>query len=571
MAHFTQGGHVPWLVALLLAGLVAVPVGALLSLPAIRLSGVYLALATFGFGVLMDKIIYTQNFMFGEAVGGIPVPRPTLKIGPLDLSSDNGFYYVLLALALVTVAVVFAIQRSRLGRLLRGLGDSPLALETQGTTLNVTRVIVFCVSAFFAAVAGALYVSLFHFAVGAQFSYLVSLQLVALLVITVVGEPWYAVLAAVGFVLVPGYITINGIENYLTIIFGLFAATFALTVNNTPQVPMALRNLLDRLGGRRAASLQPPTATPAVAMVGAGTAALSSSAPASAAPTSTAPVTAAGAPRSEAAADSGLEVRSLAVSFGGVRAVQDLSLVAPANKITGLIGPNGAGKTTTFNACCGQVKPSGGKVLLHGQDISRVGPAGRARRGVGRTFQRVELFDSLTVEENVRLGREAAMAGANPVTQVFSSKRDAATVHDAAGEAMELVGVGPLASLQAGLLPTGQRRLVELARTLAGPFDLLLLDEPSSGLDREETERFGEILQTVVRERGVGILLVEHDMALVRSVCEDIYVLDFGELIFKGTAAEMLASEIVRAAYLGSEAVDESAALPGAEPHLTDS
>ena len=122
----------------------------------------------------------------------------------------------------------------------------------------------------------------------------------------------------------------------------------------------------------------------------------------------------------------------------------------------------------------------------------------------------------------------------------------------AVDEAMELTGIRPLADLQAGLLPTGQRRMVELARVLAGPFDLLLLDEPSSGLDAGETRRFGEILLAAVAVRGVGILLVEHDMALVRQVCRNIYVLDFGQMVFEGSAAEMLASPVVRSAYLGS-------------------
>lgn len=553
MAHFAGDGGVPWLLALFLAGLVAVPVGALLSIPAIRLSGVYLALATFGFGVLMDKLIYTQDFMFGHQVGGIAVPRPSLSIGPIDFASDRGFYYVLLLLAILTVVLVFTIQRTRLGRLLRGLGDSPLALETQGTTPNVTRVIVFCISAFVAAIAGALYSSLFHFAAGSQFSYLLSLQLIALLVITVVGEPWYAVVCAGAFILIPGYLQIQGIDNYLTILFGVFAATFAMTMENTPQVPAFWRRFLDKAGGR-------PTVAESEVLQAqdADVRAADREERARVASLEPAP-----APAQRGDVTSGLEVRGLSVRFGGVQAVRELSLIAPGNRITGLIGPNGAGKTTTFNACCGQVKPTQGQILLHGSNVSRTGPAGRARRGLGRTFQRVELFDSLTVRENVRLGREATMAGANPITQVFSGPKDSGQLDAAAESAMELVGISRLADIQAGLLPTGQRRLVELARTLAGPFDMLLLDEPSSGLNHDETGLFGEILLEVVRERGAGILLVEHDMALVRAVCEQIYVLDFGELIFTGSAEEMLVSDVVRDAYLGSEAVVAAAPQGG--------
>jgi ABC-type branched-subunit amino acid transport system ATPase component len=230
-----------------------------------------------------------------------------------------------------------------------------------------------------------------------------------------------------------------------------------------------------------------------------------------------------------------------------------VTLAAPMGSITGLVGPNGAGKTTTFNACSGLVRPSDGEIMLHGRRVTSLGPAGRSRFGLGRSFQRVELFSSLTVRENVALGREASLAGANPVRQLVSSGAQRMTVRRAVEDAMELTGIGPLADLQAGLLPTGQRRMVELARVLAGPFDLLLLDEPSSGLDAGETRRFGEILTGAVAERGVGILLVEHDMALVRQVCQNIYVLDFGQMVFEGTAAEMLASPVVRNAYLGSE------------------
>ena len=184
--------------------------------------------------------------------------------------------------------------------------------------------------------------------------------------------------------------------------------------------------------------------------------------------------------------------------------------------------------------------------------MTGIGPAGRSRYGLGRTFQKAELFNSLSVRENVELGRESSMAGANPLTQLIGSPRDRAVVRRAVDEAMELTGIGPLSDLQAGLFPTGQRRLVELARVLAGPFDLLLLDEPSAGLDAGETVSFGNVLTGVVAERGAGILLVEHDMALVRQVCAHIYVLDFGRLVFEGSPTEMLNTDIVRAAYLGS-------------------
>ena len=252
----------------------------------------------------------------------------------------------------------------------------------------------------------------------------------------------------------------------------------------------------------------------------------------------------------------GLHVRDLTVRFGGAVAVDSFSLDAPTGRITGLIGPNGAGKTTTFNACTGMLTPTGGRVELDGADITHLPPAARARRGLGRTFQQVELFDSLTAAENVAIGREGALAAANPVRHILGRRGDRAEVQAAATEALDLCGIADLAGTRAGSLPTGHRRLVELARALAGCFHLLLLDEPSAGLDERESDAFAAILRRVVAERGIGILLVEHDMALVMEVCEYLFVLDFGKPLYAGTPVEVRSSTVVRDAYLGTEAVD---------------
>ncbi len=250
----------------------------------------------------------------------------------------------------------------------------------------------------------------------------------------------------------------------------------------------------------------------------------------------------------------GLSVEGLVVKFGGLVAVDGQTLTAPRGRITGLIGPNGAGKTTTFNACTGVIKPTAGTVKLFGEDITHYPSAARARRGLGRTFQRMELFDTLSVRENVAMGREAGMAGRNPFAHLRSTRGQKAEVRRISDAAMELCGISDLASHRPADLSTGQRRLIELARVVAGEFTVMLLDEPSSGLDGEETEAFGQILTSLVRERGVGILIVEHDMSLVMSTCDYIHVLDFGKPIFEGGPREVAGSELVRAAYLGSEA-----------------
>ena len=255
----------------------------------------------------------------------------------------------------------------------------------------------------------------------------------------------------------------------------------------------------------------------------------------------------------------GLVVENIVVRYGGHTAVNRISLSAPLGGLVGLIGPNGAGKTTTFNACTGLLRPTSGTVRLFGQDVTNAPPQLRAQRGLGRTFQRMELFDSLSVRENVALGREAGLAGSLPWRHLRGARRDGTTVRRATEAALAQCGIEALATRRPADLSTGQRRLVELARCIAGGFKLMLLDEPSSGLDKAETVLFGKILRSLIAENGVGILLVEHDMALVMSVCDYLYVMDFGQPIFQGTPAEVTTSEIVRAAYLGSEAVEVAA------------
>jgi ABC-type branched-subunit amino acid transport system ATPase component len=184
-------------------------------------------------------------------------------------------------------------------------------------------------------------------------------------------------------------------------------------------------------------------------------------------------------------------------------------------------------------------------------DLAGMRPHQRAQIGIGRTFQRMQLFDSFTVLDNVRLGREAALSGRSPLRQVVSLRSDRHDIHGAAALALDRAGISHLASARVASLSTGQRRLVELARALAGGFRMLLLDEPSSGLDNAETIAFGGVLRDAVAD-GMGLLLVEHDMKLVMSVCDYLYVLDFGKLIFEGTPGEVQASRKVREAYLGT-------------------
>ena len=516
---------IPWLPALILAGLVAVPVGALLSIPAIRLGGLYLALATFGFGLLLQFMFYTQDFMFGDSGAGREEPRPA-SFG-LGLDSDAGFYRLVLVLVVITLIGVVALERGRLGRLLRGLADSPMALVTNGTTVNVTRVLVFCLSAFLAAVAGAL-VGVANTTVSADsYQPLLSLTYFALVVIVAGREPWYAVLAAAGLILIPSYFDGADTTTWTTLLFGATAVVLAF-LGRIPAVPAPIRKAVDGVFRRTPAASSADGEAPVAAPV-----------------QRVEPLT--------------LRAQEVSVRFGGLVAVGGLDLETATGRVTGLIGPNGAGKTTTFDVLSGLRRPTGGSVVLGSEEVTRRDAASHARAGIGRTFQRMQLFDSLSVRENVQAGAEGSLAGVQPLRHVLPRRGDGAAVAARGQQALELCELSELADTKAGDLSTGQRRLVELARCLAGPYRLLLLDEPSSGLDHVETERFGRILRRVVDERGVGILLVEHDMSLVLGVCDDIFVLDFGKLVFHGTPTEVQASPVVRAAYLGDPEVEELA------------
>lgn len=513
---------IPWFASLLLAGLIVVPVGALVAIPAIRLSGLFLALATFGFAIFVEQMLFARGFMFTVLSSGRAVPRPSIG------STDKSYYYVVLVIVLITALVMVAIHQGRLGRVLRGLSDSPVAVATMGLSTNTTRVIVFCISAFFAAVSGIVYSASIHFAISGDqhFTSLYSLTLLALLALSPLAEPWYAIFGLIAAV-IPAYLTSTNVSNWLNALFGVAALGVALQGGHAV-MPAGWRKFFEKFGRPPA---DRPVAAPAVVRVAEG---------------------------------AGLEVRNLRVTFGGLVAVDDLSFSVPLGRITGLIGPNGAGKTTTFDACSGLNRRVGGNILLKGEEVNGLGPAARGRMGLGRTFQRMALCDRLTVAENVALGREAGMAGGSVIGQMVSGRAQKSEVDAAARSAMELCGITGLAGVQAGQLSTGQRRLVELARCLTGRFDVLLLDEPSSGLDGSETAAFDAILRRTVEERGCGILLVEHDMSLVMNVCDYVYVLDFGKLLFEGEPARVAASPQVQAAYLGYETLESAAEVRGA-------
>jgi branched-chain amino acid transport system ATP-binding protein len=249
-------------------------------------------------------------------------------------------------------------------------------------------------------------------------------------------------------------------------------------------------------------------------------------------------------------ADALLAVEQVTVEFGGNRALSDVDIDARAGEITGLIGPNGAGKTTLFNVITGLQSPTGGRVRFDGRDVSRLDTHRRARLGIARTFQRLELFTDLTVRDNLRVAGEIrntwsglGRAGRGPRRINVAKETE---------RILDLIGLRDRADADVSTIPTGTARVVELGRALMIQPRVLLLDEPASGQSDDETRAFEALLRTLVREDGLSIVLVEHDMALVMEVCDRIHVLDFGEVIAVGSPVQVRDDPRVRDAYLGS-------------------
>jgi branched-chain amino acid transport system ATP-binding protein len=249
-----------------------------------------------------------------------------------------------------------------------------------------------------------------------------------------------------------------------------------------------------------------------------------------------------------------LEARDVTKRFSGIAALTGVSLEVDSGEFVGLIGPNGAGKTTFFNCLYGLLKPDAGRVLFDGRDMTRTPTYRRARLGLARTFQRTELFTGMSVRDHLLVAERARTTGVTLWRDLLLRGQVTPDERDLADEMLGLLGLADHAERPIEALSLGQTRLVELGRALMGKPRLLFLDEPSSGLDRTETEEMAQVLIDAQRERGVAVLLIEHDIDLVQDVATRLYVLDYGKLIASGSTSDVLSNSDVRHAYLGVKA-----------------
>jgi branched-chain amino acid transport system ATP-binding protein len=278
-------------------------------------------------------------------------------------------------------------------------------------------------------------------------------------------------------------------------------------------------------------------------------------------------------PTAQTAAPPRLSCTGVSVSFGGIQALDDVDLTVARGAIVGLVGPNGAGKSTLFGVLSGLLRPTAGRVVLEGEDVTGSRPQRRAEMGLSRTFQHPEVFAGLTVREHLVLAHRAKHARRRVWSDLFtmgSLRRPDEVERARVDELMDLLDLASLAEQPALGLPLGLSRLVELGRALASAPTVLLLDEPSSGLDSSDTALFAEQLHQVADERGVSVLLVEHDVDLVMRVCETVNVLDFGRLIASGPPEAVRADPSVRAAYLGEQSAGGAGDGPAGEMRLAE-
>ncbi|MBQ6961029.1 MAG: ABC transporter ATP-binding protein [Clostridia bacterium] len=250
-----------------------------------------------------------------------------------------------------------------------------------------------------------------------------------------------------------------------------------------------------------------------------------------------------------------LETRHLGIEFGGLKAVDDFNLTIGKTEIAGLIGPNGAGKTTVFNLITKVYEPTSGAALINGRDLHGLSITQASKLGIARTFQNIRLFDKMTVEENVRIGlhnriKYDMFSGILRLPRYWIQENKQ---HEKALELLHIFDMEKLADEEAGSLPYGAQRRLEIVRALATDPKLLLLDEPAAGMNPRETEELMENIAKIRDQFQIAILLIEHDMNLVMGVCEGICVLNFGRVIAKGTASEIQANPVVIEAYLGKK------------------
>jgi ABC-type branched-subunit amino acid transport system ATPase component/branched-subunit amino acid ABC-type transport system permease component len=543
LSTFASSWGIPFPIAPLLAALVAAVMGVVIGIPALRVRGLMLGVVTLTFAAGVEAIWFDNNSLDGGA-SGLAIPTPRLFGMNLGIGSGKDFprpaFGILCLVVLVAVALgVSYLRTSRLGTAMLAVRADERSAAAAGINVVRIKLIGFAVAAFIAGIGGSLLAYQLGNVTFEDFDAFLGLVLFSTVVVAGITSVSGGILAGIitsGGLLV-SVISSNvgqgGVDNWYGVVAGIGVI---LTVIFNPEGIVGPTHLALEQWRSRGAMARPTGAlipsTPVASGGHVSTPRPMATEPAAVRGAADAAVAAA-EPLTDAAVKPLLEVRDLTVRYGGVVAVNAVSFAVEEGQIVGLIGPNGAGKTTTIDALCG-FQPYAGSVVLDGVGIDDLAPYRRAGLGLARTFQLAGVADDLTVEENVQVGQQRADHDPAALSRILDE-----------------LGLSDLRHLQVSLLSQGRRQLVSVARALAGEPRLLLLDEPAAGLDSTESQWLADQLRRV-RDGGVTILLVDHDMSLVLNLCDEIAVLDFGTLIASGTPEAIRSNEKVSTAYLGA-------------------
>jgi branched-chain amino acid transport system permease protein len=546
--------------ALVIGVVIACAVAWMLSKLLFRLQGLYLAMATMGLAIIFTVVVTQVDWITGGS-NGLP-GVPDFSVGGFTVQGNRSYFWLVWGLVLVSIFLSFNVIDSRFGRAVRAVKGSESAATALGINNAKIKLQIFVFSAALAAIAGSLYAHFLSITQPGDFDVLQAFQILIIVIVGGMNSLWGAPIGAIFMLIVP-----NQIESLLPaatssqinqVLFGVvLIAVMVLRPDGLVGWWRELRRRVDRLmaGARVSKALtmavrrRSEVHSAALERHNSSVAWLEGGAALRPQP-------------ARPAADRGLSVlavQGVSKAFGGVEALKGVTLSVAPRSITALIGPNGAGKTTLFNCIAGALRPDSGSIKFvngspAGFDLVRAAPHQVAEAGLARTFQNVQLFGNMTARENVMIGCYP-LTGATPLEgalRIGRHRTEAQRVKERADQWLDFVGLGGVGDRPAKTLPFGHQRLLELARALASEPLLLLLDEPAAGLNRIEKEELAKLLE-LVQQLGVSVFIVEHDMTLVMRLAEQIFVLDYGELIAAGSPDAVRRDELVVQAYLGAE------------------
>jgi branched-chain amino acid transport system ATP-binding protein/branched-chain amino acid transport system permease protein len=553
----------PTLASLVIGALAAGAVALLVGRPVLKLRYFYLALATIGLGQIFLVLVNNLRTITGGTTGFAPVPK--LSIAGFVFGTAMRQYYVVWIIAILILLFVYRALKYRTGRTFRALATSEIASRSLGVRTANWKLLAFVTSAVICGLAGGLFAFVTTAVTPGDFTFTAAIIPIVMMLIGGAGSVWGAIIGAIVMTwVIRGF---SGIQQYSGVAYSTIMILLLMFLPAglalRPEQRARLRALFkkealresaecleaveeDRPAGQCETSVGLPSASvsePGAAVPATAPADAASGAPATQPGDRTAP---------ESPAGPLLEVTGLSVHFGGLKAVDEVSLQVAEGQIVALIGPNGAGKTTFFNAVSRLQKLAVGTIRFAGRDVTRLSTAGTARLGMARTFQNLRIYPNMSVLENVLVGchrheKSGLLSGGLGLPR---QRREERASRERAMRALAVVGLKGTALAPAAGLPYGSQRLVEIARALASEPRLLLLDEPAAGMNTSERAHLVEQIGRI-RDSGITVLLVEHDIDLVMGISDQVYVLDYGRLICEGRPESVRQDPAVIEAYLG--------------------